>query len=156
MVKEASLLLQTSTLELSPVALFTLHISLFNHETSEMHLLLPLLWCTAVCWKGLREIFWNLFNFLGMNLWGSTANLVVCNWVFPARPPVWCLGGQGFALSWILTPGFLAATNLAFDHCQALSKRLFLWIGSIPETAVHLCWFCCEHRPKEVDSSCYP
>lgn len=43
MGKEVSLPLQASTLELSPIALITLHISLFNHEASEMHLLLPLL-----------------------------------------------------------------------------------------------------------------
>lgn len=125
MVKEVSLLLQTSDLELSPVALFTLHIPVFSHGTSEMRLLLPLLWYTAVCWKGLRElaeISWE-WTF-------GTATLVVCNWVLPAFPPVGCLGSQENKLHslefWPLSP-WLPSTGL-LTIVRLLEKgSLFGW-----------------------------
>lgn len=122
MVKEVSLLLQTSALELSPVALLTLHISLFNHRTSEMHLLLPLMCYTAVCWKGLREL-------AGIS-WEWTFGILLQPWLYTTG---FCLHSlewglwvtRGINHTWILTPGFLTATNLAFNHCQALRKGLF-------------------------------
>lgn len=114
--------------------------------------------CDALLFAG-RD--WEKFSEICWISWEWTFGGVLQLWLYATgfflhslQYGVWV--ARSFALSWILTPGFLAGTNLAFDHCQALSKRLFVWIGSIPETAVHLCWFCCEHRPKEVDSSCYP
>lgn len=87
------------------------------------------------------------FNVLGTNLQGDTA-AECCLYSFLYS--VWV------GSTWILTPGFFAATNLPLEHCQALGKRLFVWMGSIPATTVPLCWLCCDDRPKQVNSSCFP